>query len=63
MKRNNPPDLLPFLGLSIATSPFIISILTCYLVAELMRELGNMSEEVFRSERLPVINFTNFSDK
>lgn len=60
MKSNNPSCLLSFLGLSIATSPFIISILTLYLLTEFMTELGEASEEIFRSERLPILNFPNF---
>lgn len=60
MKSNNPSYLLSFLGLSIATSPFILSILTLYLLSELMTELGRASEEIFRSERLPILNFSDF---
>ncbi|MEM8674060.1 MAG: hypothetical protein AAGF83_09345 [Cyanobacteria bacterium P01_G01_bin.67] len=63
MKLNHPPHLLPFLGLSIATSPFLISILTLCLLADLMTELGKASEEIFRSERLPVLNLNHLSHK
>ncbi|HEY9771890.1 MAG TPA: hypothetical protein V6C71_25895 [Coleofasciculaceae cyanobacterium] len=62
MKPNNPSYLVSFLGLSIATTPFIISILTLYLLTEFMTELGKASEEIFRSERLPILNFPNFDD-
>lgn len=60
MKPSNPTYLMSFLGLSIATSPFIFSILFLYLLAEFMTELGKTSEEIFRSERLPILNFPNF---
>lgn len=60
MKSNDPSYLLSFFGLSIATSPFIISILTLYLFTELSIELGKASEEIFRSQRLPVLNFPDF---
>jgi hypothetical protein len=60
MKHSNPSYLLSFFGLSIATSPFIISILTLYLIAEFMSELGKASEEIFRSDRLPILHFPNF---
>ncbi len=63
MKPHNPSYLLSFLGLSIATSPFIIGILTLYLLAEFMTELGKASEEIFRSERLPILNFFDFDHK
>lgn len=60
MKPNNLSYLLSFFGLSIATAPFIFSILALYLFAELASELGKASEEIFRSERLPILNFSNF---
>jgi hypothetical protein len=62
MKSHNTSCLMSFLGLSVATSPFIVSILTLYLLTELMTELGKASEEIFRSERLPILNFPNFDD-
>jgi hypothetical protein len=60
MKPSSPTDLISFLGLSIATSPFIFSILCVYFLTELMTEFGKASEEIFRSERLPTLNFPNF---
>ena len=60
MKSNNTSFLLSFLGLSIATTPFIVGILTLYAFAEFVTELGKASEEIFRSERLPILNFPNF---
>ena len=48
------------MGLSLATSPFIVTLLFIYLVSEFMTELGKTSEEIFRSERLPVLNFSDF---
>jgi hypothetical protein len=59
MKTSNPTDLKLFLALSIATSPFIFSILLLYLLSEFMTEFGKASEEIFRSERLPILNFPN----
>lgn len=60
MKTSNPTDLKLFLALSIATSPFIFSILWLYFLSEFMTEFGKVSEEIFRSERLPILNFPNF---
>ncbi|MEN9869454.1 MAG: hypothetical protein RLZZ171_437 [Cyanobacteriota bacterium] len=60
MKTSNPTDIKLFLALSIATSPFIFSILLLYLLSEFMTEFGKASEEIFRSERLPILNFPNF---
>lgn len=63
MKSNHPSYLLSFLGLSLVTSPFMIGILTLYVLAEFMTELGQASEEIFRSERLPILNFSDFDHK
>jgi hypothetical protein len=60
MNPSNSKDFKIFLGLSIATSPFIFSILLLYLLSEFMTEFGKASEEIFRSERLPILNFPNF---
>ena len=63
MKSEKSAPLLPLIGLSIATSPFIITILTLYLLADLMAEWGKVSEEIFRSERLPVLNFSHLTEQ
>ena len=60
MKSNNSFCLLSFLGLSVATSPFIVSVLTLYLLMDFMTELGKASEEIFRAERLPLLSFPDF---
>ena len=60
MKSNNTSCLLSSFGLSIATSPFIFTILILYLISELMTELGQASEEIFRPNRLPILNLFPF---
>ena len=60
MKSNNTSCFLSFIGLSLATSPFILTLLAVYLITEFMAELGKTSEEIFRAERLPILNFTDF---
>jgi hypothetical protein len=57
MKSNNTSELFSLLGLSLATSPFILTILATHLLAELMAEIGRVSEELFRPDRLPILNF------
>ena len=61
MKTNNASCLFACFGLSIATSPFIIAILTLHMLTELMAELGKTSEELFRPDRLPLLDL-NFKD-
>ncbi|MGF1539032.1 MAG: hypothetical protein ACFCU5_01050 [Pleurocapsa sp.] len=63
MKSNNTSGLFSLLGLSLATSPFILTILAAHLLSELMAELGKVSEELFRPDRLPVLNFSDFEEK
>lgn len=60
MKSNHTSCFLSLMGLSLATSPFILVLLALYPLAELMIELGKTSEEIFRPERLPILNFSDF---
>ncbi|WP_036480537.1 hypothetical protein [Myxosarcina sp. GI1] len=57
MKPNNTSCIFSFLGLSLATSPFIFSLLIVKILADALNDLGKTSEELFRSERLPILNF------
>ena len=43
--------------LSLATGPLLAALLSGKALAEWMQELGQMSEEVFRGDRLPTIDF------
>ena len=63
MKSNNSSCFLSLMGLSLATSPFIVTLLAVYLITEFMNELGRTSEEIFRAERLPILNFSDFENK
>ncbi len=50
--NNESPDLL----LSLATVPVLIGIVGIKVVTTTLRELGEVSEEIFRGDRLPVLN-------
>lgn len=63
MKPNNTSCLFSLLGLSLATSPFILTILAARLLSEWMAELGKVSEELFRPDRLPILNFPDLERK
>lgn len=52
------PDLL----LSLATAPFLVGLLTSSVIGAAMQEIGRLSEEVFRGDRLPLLNFPATSD-
>lgn len=45
------------LWLSLATSPFLLAYLGLRSITGLLTEAGKNSEEVFRGDRLPVLNF------
>lgn len=48
--------------LSLATAPFLVALLAVEKVGELLQATGQASEEVFRGDRLPVLNFPLHSD-
>jgi hypothetical protein len=45
------------LWVSLATVPLLLGILAAHSLAENLKELGQASEEIFRGERLPILNF------
>lgn len=59
MKPNSTSSIIPLLCLSLATSPFIISILLLNIIAEFFQSMGKLSEETFRAEQLPLLYFNN----
>lgn len=54
-KRQSSPS--PNLLVSLATAPFLIGVLTVRSLTQALIELGEASEEVFRGDRLPMLNF------
>ena len=62
MKSSSAVTLVSSLGLSLVTSPFILTILALQIFTETLIELGEASEELFRSTRLPILHFPDFED-
>lgn len=44
--------------LGLATAPLLVGLLASKALAELMQNVGQTSEEVFRGDRLPVLDFS-----
>ncbi len=57
MKSSSFVTLISSLGLSLVTSPFLLSLLAFQIITEAAIELGEASEELFRSIRLPILHF------
>lgn len=49
-------DIAPELMLSLATGPLLLAVLGTKAMAQLIQEVGQMSEEVFRGDRLPTLD-------
>ncbi|MBW4471335.1 MAG: hypothetical protein KME45_13150 [Stenomitos rutilans HA7619-LM2] len=49
----------PEILLSLATAPVLVALVGSHVVAKAVQELGLFSEEIFRGDRLPVLNFPN----
>lgn len=45
------------LGLSLLTTPFIFALLALQSLIQSLIEWGEASEEIFRGDRLPILNF------
>jgi hypothetical protein len=49
--------------LSLATAPFLVTFLAGEKLLELLLLTGHASEEVFRGDRLPILNFPSTNQK
>ena len=63
MKQQNTPSMLPIMILSLATSPFIFSILLLHMFGEWLQSMGKFSGEIFRAEQLPLLYFSEKSSQ
>lgn len=55
MTYQNKTAIYSSLGLSLATGPFILSILLLQLLSDIFTNFDKMSEEIFRAEQLPLL--------
>ncbi|MEX0270387.1 hypothetical protein AB3R30_14680 [Leptolyngbyaceae cyanobacterium UHCC 1019] len=53
-----PPPALELL-ISLATAPLLIGLVGGKALAEVSQEIGKFAEEVFRGDRLPLLNLSN----
>lgn len=45
-------------SLAFLTSPFLLTLMTAETIYEGLKEIGEISEEIFRGERLPLLKLT-----
>ncbi len=57
LSQVNEPSNPLIICLSLATAPLLCTLLVAREVAQGLGELGEASEEVFRGDRLPTLNF------
>jgi hypothetical protein len=50
-----PVDVL----VSITTTPLLLSLLGGRVLTEILQDLGKASEEIFRGDRLPILNLSH----
>lgn len=58
LKRDNPMESQDWL-LSVATVPLLAGLMAGRAITEVMISLSQVSEEVFRGDRLPILHFTS----
>ncbi|OKH26857.1 hypothetical protein NIES593_02135 [Hydrococcus rivularis NIES-593] len=63
MKISRQSSLPVSLWLSLATTPFVLGMLAFRSLTQSLIELGQASEEVFRGDRLPILNFPEPDDR
>ncbi|MBW4691324.1 MAG: hypothetical protein KME27_06105 [Lyngbya sp. HA4199-MV5] len=57
IESNAAPLISPDVLLSLATAPVLVALVGSHVVAKAIQELGLLSEEIFRGDRLPVLHF------
>jgi hypothetical protein len=67
MSVSSAPVVSPSLLVSIAATPWLVTIVTLKAASGLLEQLGLASEEIFRGDRLPVlhlpVNETSSTDR
>lgn len=48
----------PKIYLSVATVPFLLTTIAVRVIGEVLVEMGEASEEIFRGDRLPVLHLS-----
>jgi hypothetical protein len=56
MSASSAPVVSPSLLVSIAATPWLVTIVTLNTASGLLEQLGLASEEIFRGDRLPVLH-------
>jgi hypothetical protein len=56
MSVSSAPIVSPSLLVSIAATPWLVTIVTLKTASGLLEQLGLASEEIFRGDRLPVLH-------
>jgi hypothetical protein len=56
MSVSSAPVVSPSLLVSLAATPWLITIVTLNAASGLLEQLGLASEEIFRGDRLPVLH-------
>lgn len=63
MTYNNKTIIFSSLSLSLATGPFIVTILLLHFLGKMLGGFDKTSEEIFRAEQLPLLNLTSSDNK
>lgn len=53
------PTLNSEILVGLVTLPMLVGMVSVRAIAEGLRELGSLSEEIFRGDRLPLLEFSN----
>ncbi|MCY7367441.1 MAG: hypothetical protein LH474_04740 [Chamaesiphon sp.] len=56
MSVSSAPVVSPSLLVSLAATPWLITIVTLNTANDLLEQLGLASEEIFRGDRLPILH-------
>jgi hypothetical protein len=57
--KQNYSSVSPGVWLSVATTPFLLGLVTLRSLEQTLLEASRVSEEIFRGDRLPILHLPN----
>ncbi len=61
--KTSSTELLPQVILSLATLPLLVFLSLAQTLAQILTEMGQGSEEIFRGDRLPILHLRKVKDQ
>ena len=62
-KKTQEKLILNQFSLSLLVAPFLVSVMTLDSIVQGLQEIGEVSEEILRGHRLPILHFSELNNR